>query len=48
VPVKELGQVVNELGEPEPLAEGKAVILATELVADHSEMLGQDASKWTE
>ncbi len=48
VPIEELGEVVDELGQTEPLAQSEAIVLAAELIADHSEITRQQTCQRTE
>lgn len=41
MPVEELNQVLRQVSHAEPATEGKAILLATELVADDPEMAGE-------
>jgi len=42
VPVQKFCQVLNEIPESELPTQGKAIVFAAELIADHAKMISQN------
>jgi hypothetical protein len=47
MPIKEFGQIVNEVFQAKAPAQGKTIIFAAKLIADDSKMIGQEPGQWS-